>query len=1793
MDHLDEEYEYLADRSFRATPITQVDYNLNSPLMVRDDEHMRRYVKDRIAPPADFRGRLRHWENIRSDLTAKERDSLISHTEHHSRIPDILNFDWSNTTSHDLLTKWKDMCQAAEIPVSETATQLNLEHGAKTLSDRFIKLESCRHNHYVVAKNYLLGGVVLYMATLILNCLNPAKMAKNLAPYFAQLKIKSKRDSQIILVFSKTDREPILRIYPGAVYMQKWNMLLSRNFFLMIKDLLIARGNSLTSMISRDDKGPDLENLIPMIDLYKAGDRILKVKNSDPYQGIKLLEPYCNAKLAALGASMRPKIPAFTQLYDHIKETVGGFVKDLKERTTAFFAIVERQTDPKLVAAMFGSFRHWGHPYIDSLAGIRSLWERVTVRRKVDPKYPELLASDLAFKVLDREFKRQRRWCVDISKMQETHPLYQYVSEGLWPTKKVIIDFGDNWHRLPLTQAFDLPEAIDQSDLYADKAHSMNRSEFVKELKYGSGDFFRSKKVMETFLREGDMDLTKLLKKWNEMGLDGESLIIGLKEKERELKTKGRFYSLMSWEMRMYFVITEYLIKTYYLPLFSGLTMGDSLSSVIQQMTNSTRGHGLNDYSEIYLSNSLDYNKWNNLQSDEANKPVFIVMDKFLGMDNLISRTHSIFQESWVYYVGGKSLIRMDGATPTNRTKDIVFWNGQYGGFEGIRQKGWSVTGFLMLEREAMSANAETSVLLQGDNQIITRKYKLDAMTDRSLDREIANVIRDNDRMLNSVKEAACLMGLELNLDEVMTSSEYLNYGKAIRFRDKTIPLENKRLARVMSVTNDQIPSFSANLSSTSTAALTICQYSDSPVYSMLEYAFFGSLTFMLSMMYSVVLDKPILGYKRNMKSSDYRKFLWRFLYKDPSLGGVSGMNLLRFFIRGFPDPVTEALSWWKMMSRSKNSDLAELAQEAGNPLLGNVTVESFSKLLERPDSLNIPGALSAKTLIKEEVRTGLKNILPDIKNTFLKDALIYDSVHSTKTIEYLMSVSPLFPRFNSEFYQSTFLRITDSVIGLFDSSNTIQRIFSSSFERDIWSVIRKAEMASLKQLMSPATGSIPSMWGCSAARADKLRREGWGRDVVGTTVPHPCEMFERRELAHDNNAENPHLLVKKQCVSRVKCWERGPLFPYLGSRTRESTSIFQPWEKEIEAPTLKRTIGMRKAIGWFINPNSNLAKTIFNNIKSMVGVDVEESHPEFLRTGNPVHRFFSSRMSNQGSPGSALNRLAYCFTTTDYLGDINKINHDFMYQASILWSSIISMTQEGLERMSDADSFEVSCPSCLRTIDDITLDSHRALEFEDKSACMLKLLMHPIRIIYRHDVVPTKDGTWDKMTWKDQSYFVGKAQGFLWGLNRKYGEDEVPSSSLFPNVVFNSVSSPSYMRGILDGLIIGASLDSMTRRFTELITRMRHLHETSTRALISSLIRNPNFLQCLKVHSFSNYLIQSTGKYPKGYPYTQADCQNILDKWLSSELSRSSLICRSNNIWIFTDLNTLKVKITYLICEKVASIMAKSNMTHKDVDAIGQQRSLLMKYSHTLISDTLREDLWTAYPKVGYSRPFSLKSEVRHAITRTKPALRLRKTQECSKSSESCELPSTRTPLTLVRSVSRSKRTDFPEAPRLSNPIISGKRVIQLSTGAHYKLKSLLTGHEDYRSAIVAGDGSGGMTACLLRIYTKIRVIFNSLFDVKESLSGGLSPGVPGALTSLTSSQLSRCINSDTAWKYPSDLSKVETWNYFVDLLTFDGKLTKCDLVICDAEIFDKDMTERLLILSSSEIGRVLRKGG
>lgn len=108
--------------------------------------------------------------------------------------------------------------------------------------------------------------------------------------------------------------------------------------------------------------------------------------------------------------------------------------------------------------------------------------------------------------------------------------------------------------------------------------------------------------------------------KVNDHRLPEDSLVIGLKGKEKEIKTVGMFFWLMPWHLREYFITPEYLIKTYYVPLFHGLTMADDLTSVTKKIMDSSVGHRHDHYNH-WVRQSFRLRKVEQPSKERSNKP--------------------------------------------------------------------------------------------------------------------------------------------------------------------------------------------------------------------------------------------------------------------------------------------------------------------------------------------------------------------------------------------------------------------------------------------------------------------------------------------------------------------------------------------------------------------------------------------------------------------------------------------------------------------------------------------------------------------------------------------------------------------------------------------------------------------------------------------------------------------------------------------------------------------------------------------------------------------------------------------------------------------------------------------------------------------------------------------------------------------------------------------------------------------------------------------------------------------
>jgi hypothetical protein len=223
----------------------------------------------------------------------------------------------------------------------------------------------------------------------------------------------------------------------------------------------------------------------------------------------------------------------------------------------------------------------------------------------------------------------------------------------------------------------------------------------------------------------------------------------------------------------------------------------------------------------------IDYEKWNNHQRYESIAPVFTVMGKFYGLPRLFERTHLFFQDCFVYFADRVDLLVWDREKIVNSTDILTSWYGQPGGLEGLRQKGWTLVSMLVTEREGKTRNTHLIMLAQGDNQAITTFYKKGNFSDPvNIRADAMTAYKNNQKLMENIRIEIDHLGLLINKNETVVSSEYVNYGKLVTLWENRIPIETKR--RVTGCTNDQIPEIGPVLSSIGTICLTVTQASES-----------------------------------------------------------------------------------------------------------------------------------------------------------------------------------------------------------------------------------------------------------------------------------------------------------------------------------------------------------------------------------------------------------------------------------------------------------------------------------------------------------------------------------------------------------------------------------------------------------------------------------------------------------------------------------------------------------------------------------------------------------------------------------------------------------------------------------------------------------------------------------------------------------------------------------------------------------------------------------------------------
>ncbi|AIW61110.1 RNA-dependent RNA polymerase [Walkabout Creek virus] len=1736
--------EFEDEESFtRNRPVETLnlsDYNLSSPLLSDFNERAENFKK----------GNLRTTENRENDtLLIKSKVNLISHKENHKWFGLILRKDRCNTSWFDkiLAKTLKDSNVTLEIP-KIFLRQMNLPYIEKT--EKIIK-------HQIV-RVWGQGLIEMTILTILIN-----NRKKRISEFYIK-SLPKKESAKGLVLF---DFPWIGEFFLGDnCILLKSGYLLDKTFILMIKDVLNARVCAYLSCLNRvdDSFGPD--DLDGLIRMWSLGDLELKKHGNDAYDCFKFIEPIANKDLIENAQKIRPEIKLESEFDKFVEDEILAFSRKGFDFPRQISNLLNINKNLEFKLSVYGSFRQWGHPYINFIEGLEKLHEQVTMKKTIDDNLAQALASDLAFKVLEKKFQERREWMVEKKLVPQKDPLKEYIDNDLWPPSKVLADYGDNYHKLPLKKCFEIPDFIDPTQIYSDKAHSVTLDELIKDISENRKGPCKTLRVLDTLIKTEATNWKEFLQEINDKGLEEKWLLIGLKAKERELKIIGRYFALLSWKLREYFVITEYLIKTNFIHLYDGLTMADDLKGVMMKLLSRSDGQGTSDYSSITIANHIDYSKWNNHQRKESNKYVFRVMGQFMGYPNLFERTHEFFEKSLIYYAGDRSLLRATSRGIEQATSIRSCWKGQAGGLEGLRQKGWSILNVILLDRISRKRNTRIKLLAQGDNQIICTQFKITASDEESRRLCTKEILKQNKNIMDDIKIGANQLGLIINMDETMVSTEFLNYGKVPVYRGNILGLKTKRWARVSSYSNDNLPNIANIMSTVSSTALSISHFSQSICDPILNYNFFGNFARNILEIFDPCLNDMII-IKKNREA-----YCIKSLFLDPSIGGVSGMNLNRFMIRNFADPITESLSFWKIIyDNAKDQFIKNLAADCGNPVVKPGSLDDLQSLLEDPTSINIPRGLSPITLLRNEIKSNMLANVSKIENKIIRDVTVIGQHYENELLVFLRSISPIFPKFISQLKAGTVCGIKDSFVSLYENSRTIRRNFKDSMRDDFDRKVVECEFKALSKLSRDIV--VQSLgWNCSSTKADVLRKISWSDNIVGMTIPHPSELLDNpthmSKCECRDGSKGPYLTTVLNVDSDYLENQRGKTIPYLGSTTSEGTSIITPWEKESKIPFIKRVMKMRNSINWFVKPDSNLAKSISNLIQSVTGIEIETQSEDKKRTGSAIHRFSTERQSNGGFNAISPMVLMRMFSTTDTLGEICEKNWDFMFQSLIIHMQTQLALPRGYYQTGQYTYHShIACQGCLREIEDIFLES--TMVYEPPS------ILHMVA-----EWIPDLENQWIERNTRDYNkidlrtiseeelnYQVGQTSGFVYSELSSCGKQSEIASSLFPNSIGQKIIPDHYIQGLIQGIINSATLNCLSRKSLNTLKDPYSSIGSNCLSIITKIASDSQFLTLFRSKNLNQYLLKYPHKIPSSYPLNNLDQTLILRSVMREVLKIRLLEKRKKNqsLILFSDINSHEIEIPMILgnvafntllwnCSNKEKTEKLRRIKNTNIEARDKTKSHMIH---------LREDV----------RVFKASQEIRHAlkfreIKTVQSEIKLEFGPECYGKIY---------PIKVSFSTQESKAIKI-DVPKISNPLISGLRLFQMATGAHYKIRSIIKSlNIRYRWFLSCGDGSGGITSCLLRLEKEAEGVFNSLLSYENLALRGSKPSPPSAVSALGMDS-HRCVNLDTVWEYPSDLRERKTWDYL--LYESKKKRSKYDLMILDMEVTEKEDAKKILNL-------------
>ncbi|DBA36838.1 TPA_asm: L [Zanthoxylum betacytorhabdovirus 2] len=1140
----------------------------------------------------------------------------------------------------------------------------------------------------------------------------------------------------------------------------------------MINDKLSERDIVIRNSCIGSEIFPDIYPSPHIMEKYfESGDLMLTKMGNQAYKGIKCFEAIITGIILTR---------CDTKIVDR-DEFLQTTIDDLKKESDLLGSMAEYWVriagslrSDHLLTQIYGIYRLWGHPVVSPKEGIAKV-RRIGCAEKFISKE---LATKAGCSFLEEFTSRYRsKWGrypafrikVEADENLEDVIKGSYLLSCLYDnvrfkTKKDTYRRGD-WSRVILEKTLDIPETFNLVMVVDDKAISPTRS-YLKEVALGN------KKLMDPYERRGvlkwmneDYSACKpFLQDINDNGLEKDHCVIGLYPKERELNSVPRMFSLMSAKMRNYVVVTEHMIADDILPFFPQITMTDDLLGLTKKIYGATRRQMKNAKTKVFskmfdvtVCLNMDFEKWNLNMRKDATFYVFERIGELYGMPNLINRTYDIFEDSLIYLCDDEAELSCEydlksGTYNLKRETETVY-TGHRGGFEGLRQKGWTIFTVSVIRMILEEWPISYKLMGQGDNQVLLITMKTNKMDEEG--HLSAEGYWELDQLLNGIIEALKTtflgLGLPLKTLESWRSESFFLYGKLPVKRGVPLSLSLKKLSRSFPFSNEDSMTLDNMMGAifTNAQSASMSDITHHISYSSGIYETYRGCLMLLSWhpfsgrsIFDIIVKNKSWYTFEETYSEDYAKRYTKKLVTDldkrlsvdqlaealilfpKSLGGSNGITEYEFLMRGFPDNQTRDLTYLTEIIIANNHEKDEDIRTLVNQMK-NVSRILFSDgvnldfLVEDPCSINILQPPTPLTVLRKEVKRALAKDSKFKNKNFMELFVLSNDKRKRELLQYLAGNDDLFPRLLHDCYSASLFGFVDGIVSKVDKTVTVQRMCLESSNIDIIEKVCESEENYLKFLI----------WRINFRRSEMLRQEpshvcptnymrwarnyGWRKNVLGVTVPYPShtlKFYGKKEALFCEKVDyiSCHISDKTPSDIHNLVLSLGNSPPYLGSYTKTKMKTYDRVSLYGAEPLLRRVINLIKSISWGKLEGSFLNKYLVDLLHALC--DVDDSlfmlSPDDIG-GSMEHRYRDSSLKHGALSSSLYGLGTWMHLSTDNFGKYSKgsKNVTLHFQAMLCWVQTI-MYDFLISRCSTKDllmkefHFHLGCEDCIVSVE-------------------------------------------------------------------------------------------------------------------------------------------------------------------------------------------------------------------------------------------------------------------------------------------------------------------------------------------------------------------------------------------------------------------------------------------------------------------------------------------------------------